>query len=55
MEKFTPLATNFTIPPGLRGWTNFTLTYRVLRIKWGGVQGHKEVRCRPTGSRGVKG
>ena len=24
MEKFTPLATNFTLPPGLTGWTNFT-------------------------------
>ena len=24
MEKFTPLATNFTLPPGLMGWTNFT-------------------------------
>ena len=21
MEKFTPLATNFTLPPGLTGWT----------------------------------
>ena len=24
MEKFTPLARNFTLPPGLTGWTNFT-------------------------------
>ena len=24
MEKFTPLATNFTLPPGLTGWTNST-------------------------------
>ena len=24
MEKFTLLATNFTLPPGLTGWTNFT-------------------------------
>jgi len=24
MEKFTPLAKNFTLPPGLTGWTNFT-------------------------------
>ena len=24
MEKFTPLATNFTLPLGLTGWTNFT-------------------------------
>ena len=23
MEKFTPLARNFTLPPGLTGWTNF--------------------------------
>ena len=27
MEKFTPLATNFTLPPGLTGWTNFTSAY----------------------------
>ena len=27
MEKFTPLATNFTLPPGLTGWTNFTSEY----------------------------
>ena len=25
MEKFTPLATNFTLPPALTGWTNFAL------------------------------
>ena len=24
IEKFTPLARNFTLPPGLTGWTNFT-------------------------------
>ena len=24
MEKFTPLATNFTLPPALTGWTNST-------------------------------
>ena len=24
MEKFTPLATNFTLPPALTAWTNFT-------------------------------
>ena len=24
MEKFTPLATDFTLPPGLTGWTNST-------------------------------
>ena len=24
MEKFTPLAKKFTLPPGLTGWTNFT-------------------------------
>ena len=24
IEKFTPLATNFTLPPGLTGWTNST-------------------------------
>ena len=24
MKKFTPLARNFTLPPGLTGWTNFT-------------------------------
>ena len=24
MEKFTPLATNFTLLPGLTGWTNST-------------------------------
>ena len=24
MEKFTPLARNFTLPPGLTGWTNST-------------------------------
>ena len=24
MEKFTPLATNFTLPPGLTGWTKST-------------------------------
>ena len=24
MEKFTLLATNFTLPPGLTGWTNYT-------------------------------
>ena len=24
MEKFTPLAKNFTLPPGLTGWTNST-------------------------------
>ena len=29
MEKFTPLATNFTLPPGLMGWTNST-SVRVL-------------------------
>ena len=29
MEKFTPLATNFTLPPGLTGWTNST-SVRVL-------------------------
>ena len=32
MEKFTPLATNFTLPPGLTGWTNSTsaLTFLFL-------------------------
>ena len=24
LEKFTPLATNFTLPPALTGWTNST-------------------------------
>ena len=24
MEKFKPLATNFTLPPALTGWTNST-------------------------------
>ena len=27
MEKFTPLATNFTLLPGLTGWTNSTSAY----------------------------
>ena len=28
MEKFTPLARNFTLPPGLTGWTNSTSATR---------------------------
>ena len=42
MEKFTPLATNFTLPPGLTGWTNFTSASgvvvqkeRLAKIFWG--------------------
>ena len=30
MEKFTPLATNFTLPPGLTGWTNFTSGHNLV-------------------------
>ena len=30
MEKFTPLATNFTLPPALTGWTNSTSASQVL-------------------------
>ena len=48
MEKFTPLASNFTLPPGLTGWTNFTsvlhLVHMVLKLLvllqfWESVQG----------------
>ena len=31
MEKYTPLATNFTLPPGLTGWTNFTSAPRFAK------------------------
>ena len=30
MEKFTQLATNFTLLPGLTGWTNFISVYIAL-------------------------
>ena len=32
MEKFTPLATNFTLPPALTGWTNSTSAYKELAL-----------------------
>ena len=32
MEKFTPLATNFTLPPGLTGWTNFTSGEEIVDV-----------------------
>ena len=34
MEKFTPLATNFTLPLGLTGWTNFTSGANPKRMRW---------------------
>ena len=37
MEKFTPLATNFTLPPGLTGWTNFTSGVAKARRRIGEV------------------
>ena len=30
MEKFTPLATNFSLPPGLTGWTNSTSANMII-------------------------
>ena len=32
MEKFTPLATNFTLPPALTGWTNSTSDIKLYCI-----------------------
>ena len=44
MEKFTPLATNFTLPPGLTGWTNFTSAQNVSQLyMWGGGGGGEKV------------
>ena len=37
MEKFTLLATNFTLPPGLTGWTNFTSGHLVHIGFWSGI------------------
>ena len=34
IEKFIPLATNFTLPPGLTGWTNFTSGQRGKQERW---------------------
>ena len=34
MEKFTPLATNFTLPPGLTGWTNSTSGTSMICMHW---------------------
>ena len=33
MEKFTLLATNFTLPPALTGWTNYT-SVGALLVGW---------------------
>ena len=38
MEKFTPLATNFTLPPGLTGWTNFTSGRRTAQGGGWGIE-----------------
>ena len=32
MEKFTLLATNFTLPPGLTGWTNYTSEFHWIHL-----------------------